>query len=301
MLMDFGTGEELSGTNRLVGTPLYLAAGDLPRPARIGPERPLQPRRAAVLSGHGKFPVVAASMEELARAHAQRQRQPLRDLRPDLPEAFVATVERALDSDPTRRYQSVGDFESALRDSLAGAITGHRARARDDAAALRGRVWPAAGALLAGDRRLIVWTRTTGSSRGTALASIRTIAVLPMSDASASTLPPYFAAGLTDELIATLGQISALRVKSGLSVSTLKNLPPQEIGRTLGVDGWLETTLTPGTGGTGSPEGVRVRVNLIEAGAQTVVWTRAFDRPRGETQGPKPRSHAQSPKPYERL
>ena len=57
-------------------------------------------------------------MEELARAHAHRQRQSLRDLRPDLPEAFVATVERGLDSDPTRRYHSVGDFESALRDSL---------------------------------------------------------------------------------------------------------------------------------------------------------------------------------------
>ena len=57
-------------------------------------------------------------MEQLARAHAHRQRQPLRDLRPDLPEPFIATVERALDSDPSRRYQSVGEFESALRESL---------------------------------------------------------------------------------------------------------------------------------------------------------------------------------------
>ena len=234
----------------------------------------------------GKFPVNAGSMEQLARAHAHRQRQPLRDLRPDLPEAFVATVERALDSDPTRRYHSVGDFESALRESL-GAAQSPAATASGPVRTTRRRFGVAfasvVAALLLAIVALIVWTRTTGSNRGTAVASIRTIAVLPMSDASASTLPPYFAAGLTDELIATLGQISALSVKSGLSVSTLKNLPPQEIGRTLGVDGWLETTLTPGTGGTGSPDGVRVRVNLIEAGAQTVVWTRAFDRPRGET------------------
>ena len=60
----------------------------------------------------GKFPVVARSMEELTRAHAHRQRQPLRDLRPDMPEAFIRTVERALDSDPARRFQSVGDLEA---------------------------------------------------------------------------------------------------------------------------------------------------------------------------------------------
>ena len=285
VLMDFGTGEELSGTNRLVGTPLYLAP-EIFRGQRASVQSDLY--SLGVLLFYlvtGKFPVVAASMEELARAHAQRQRQSLRDLRPDLPEAFVATVERALDSDPTRRYHSVGDFESALRDSLGAALS--PATAPGPVRTTRRRFGVAfasvVAALLLAIVALIVWTRTTGSNRGTALASIRTIAVLPMSDASASTLPPYFAAGLTDELIATLGQISALSVKSGLSVSTLKNLPPREIGRTLGVDGWLETTLTPGTGGTGSPDGVRVRVNLIEAGAQTVVWTRAFDRPRGET------------------
>ena len=229
VLMDFGTGEELSGTNRLVGTPLYLAP-EIFRGQRASVQSDLY--SLGVLLFYlvtGKFPVVAASMEELARAHAQRQRQSLRDLRPDLPEAFVATVERALDSDPTRRYHSVGDFESALRDSLGAALS--PATAPGPVRTTRRRFGVAfasvVAALLLAIVALIVWTRTTGSSRGTALASIRTIAVLPMSDASASTLPPYFAAGLTDELIATLGQISALSVKSGLSVSTLKNLPPQ--------------------------------------------------------------------------
>jgi serine/threonine-protein kinase len=285
VLMDFGTGEELSGTNRLVGTPLYLAP-EIFRGQRASVQSDLY--SLGVLLFYlvtGKFPVVAGSMEELARAHAQRQRQSLRDLRPDLPEAFVATVERALDSDPTRRYHSVGDFESALRDSLGAALL--PATAQRPVRTTRRRFGVAfasvVAALLLAIVALIVWTRTTGSNRGTAVAAIRTIAVLPMTDGSASTLPPYFAAGLTDELIATLGQISALSVKSGLSVSSLKNLPPREIAATLGVDGWLETTLTPGTGTTGSPDGVRVRVNLIEAGTQTVVWTRAFERSRGET------------------
>ena len=118
VLMDFGTGEELSGTNRLVGTPLYLAP-EIFRGQRASVQSDLY--SLGVLLFYlvtGKFPVTAGSMEQLARAHAHRERQPLRDLRPDLPEAFVATVERALDSDPSRRFQSVGDLESALRESL---------------------------------------------------------------------------------------------------------------------------------------------------------------------------------------
>ena len=127
VLMDFGTGEELSGTNRLVGTPLYLAP-EIFRGQRASVQSDLY--SLGVLLFYlvtGKFPVSAGSMEQLARAHAHREHQPLRDLRPDLPESFVSTVERALDSDPTRRYQSVGELESALRESLDGRQQGSAA------------------------------------------------------------------------------------------------------------------------------------------------------------------------------
>ena len=135
VLMDFGTGEELSGTNRLVGTPLYLAP-EIFRGQRASVQSDLY--SLGVLLFYlvtGKFPVSAGSMEQLARAHAHRERQPLRDLRPDLPEAFVSTVERALDSDPTRRYQSVGELESALRESLDGRQQGVRRHDQAGAAA----------------------------------------------------------------------------------------------------------------------------------------------------------------------
>jgi hypothetical protein len=38
----------------------------------------------------------------------------LRDARPDLPDAFVAVVERAIDPDPRRRFQSAGDLHASL-------------------------------------------------------------------------------------------------------------------------------------------------------------------------------------------
>ena len=70
VLMDFGTGEELSGTNRLVGTPLYLAP-EIFRGQRASVQSDLY--SLGVLLFYlvtGKFPVMAGSMEQLARAHA---------------------------------------------------------------------------------------------------------------------------------------------------------------------------------------------------------------------------------------
>ena len=285
VLMDFGTGEELSGTNRLVGTPLYLAP-EIFRGQRASVQSDVY--SLGVLMFYvvtAKFPVVAGSMEQLARAHAHRERQLLRDLRPDLPETFVATVERALDSDPSRRFQSVGDFESALRESVGARETAVVAPAAAAATPYRrfGLAFvPVIAALVLAVVALIVWTRNTESNRGTVVSSIRTIAVMPMSDGGGATLPPHFASGLTDELIATLGQIHALSVKSGLSVKAFKDLPPQEIASKLGVDALLQTTLSATNGGSGEADGVRVRANLIAAGTQNIVWTRVFERPRGE-------------------
>ncbi len=162
VLMDFGTGEELSGTNRLVGTPLYLAP-EIFRGQRASVQSDLY--SVGVLLFYlvtGKFPVNAGSMEQLARAHAHRERQPLRDLRPDLPEGFIAAVERALDSDPSRRYQSVGELESALRESLDAPAARPAvpspvtARRRQFGLAFMA----AAGVLVALIAALIVWTGT---------------------------------------------------------------------------------------------------------------------------------------------
>jgi TolB-like protein len=49
-------------------------------------------------------------------------------------------------------------------------------------------------------------------SRNQASPKIRSIAVLPLESLSSDPSQDYFADGMTDELITTLGQISALRV-----------------------------------------------------------------------------------------
>jgi eukaryotic-like serine/threonine-protein kinase len=283
VLMDFGTGEELSGTNRLVGTPLYLAP-EIFRGQRASVQSDLY--SLAVLLFYlvsGKFPVNAGSMEELARAHGRRERQPLRDLRPDLPEVFVASVERALDSDPTRRFQSVGDFESALRESL-DAPAG-RAAAQTPVVARRRRfgfAFMAAAAILvtlvAG---LIVWSRSQPVLQA---ASIESLAVLPLVDKSASGTSDLSEA-LTEQLVATIGQVDSLRTTPLSSTMPFKgnDLPRAEIARRLGVDAVLDGAIIALEGPSGSAGTVRLDASLIAAGSGTRLWSGSAVRRRGES------------------
>jgi serine/threonine-protein kinase len=63
----------------------------------------------------GDYPVQARSIEDLRRAHERGERRLLRDERPELPDGFVRTVEKALSRNPTDRFRSAGAFEEALR------------------------------------------------------------------------------------------------------------------------------------------------------------------------------------------
>jgi eukaryotic-like serine/threonine-protein kinase len=285
VLMDFGTGEELAGTARMVGTPLYLAP-EIFRGERASVQSDLY--SVGVLLFYlvtGTFPVVAGSMEELATAHASRERQPLRDLRSDLSEAFVRVVERALDSDPARRYRSVGELERALRESLdiPSAAAPAPAAARRPRPSAMTAFLVAAAVLLLLVVGLIVWTRNTITND--ARPSITRVAVLPLRNMSASPAASYLADELTDQLISTLGQIRSLQVTSLTSVMQFKDqrTPIPEVARQLGVDDVVEATLTIVSDSSGRPDRVRVNARLIAAGTDTQIWSETFERSLGDT------------------
>jgi len=118
ILMDFGAGEfrNASSPGRPHGTPLYLA------PEVIGGGAATVQSDIYALGVllyylvTGRYPVEGTSLTDLALAHAQRVRRHLRDARPDLPDSFVTIVERAIDREPARRFQSAGDFHAALEE-----------------------------------------------------------------------------------------------------------------------------------------------------------------------------------------
>jgi hypothetical protein len=117
ILMDFGAGEFMnqpSADRRMRGTPLYLAPEVF---GGGGASVATDIYAAGVLLYYlvtGGYPVNGSSIDGLADAHRKGARRRLRDARPDLPDAFVAIVERALDVDPVRRFESAGEMYAAL-------------------------------------------------------------------------------------------------------------------------------------------------------------------------------------------
>src|SRR6266700_1361816 len=110
-------------------------------------------------------------------------------------------------------------------------------------------------------------------SRGLEPAPIRSLAVLPLENLSADDSQEYFADGMTDELIATLGHISALRVISRTSVMPYKRArkPLPQIARELNVDALVEGTVLR-SGGQ-----VRITAQLIEARDDRHLWSETYD------------------------
>jgi TolB-like protein/DNA-binding winged helix-turn-helix (wHTH) protein/Flp pilus assembly protein TadD len=109
-------------------------------------------------------------------------------------------------------------------------------------------------------------------SRGP-LPTIRAVAVLPLENLSGDPSQEYFADGMTDQLIATLGQISALRVISRTSVMGYKGArkPLPQIARELNVDAVIEGSILR-SGGR-----VRITAQLIEAAVERHLWAQSYD------------------------
>src|SRR6185295_978619 len=106
---------------------------------------------------------------------------------------------------------------------------------------------------------------------------IRSIAVLPLANLSGDPSQEYFADGMTDEIIATLGQLGELDVISRTSSMQFKGSgkPLPEIARALHVDGVLEGSVLVLPGSSPSdPKRVRINARLIEAGVDRQLWNR---------------------------
>ena len=109
--------------------------------------------------------------------------------------------------------------------------------------------------------------------------TIRSVAVLPVENLSGDASQEYFADGMTDQLIATLGQISALRVISRTSVMVYKGArkPLPQIARELNVDAVIEGSIMR-SGGR-----VRITAQLIDAAVDKHLWAHSYDGDVGDT------------------
>jgi TolB-like protein/class 3 adenylate cyclase/Tfp pilus assembly protein PilF len=105
-------------------------------------------------------------------------------------------------------------------------------------------------------------------------AATASLAVLPFDDLGTDPENEYFADGLTEELIASLGRLEELRVAGRSSSFAFKgrDVDVREIGEELGVGAVLEG----GVRNTG--ERVRVTVQLVDARTGYQLWSETYDR-----------------------
>lgn len=129
ILMDFGIAKIVGGTRHtatgaVVGTAMYMS------PEQIKGEQP--DRRSDIYSLgvtlfemlSGKPPFDADSAMTLMMMHINDPVPNPQKLNPEIPEALVNVVNKALEKDPADRYQTAAQMAAALRNVLAGRSTG---------------------------------------------------------------------------------------------------------------------------------------------------------------------------------
>ena len=275
VLMDFGTGEERTpagGTARLVGTPLYLAPEILDGQPASMPRISTASACSCSISSPVGSRLPSATMEQLREAHRGGRLRRLRDVRPDLPRRSSASWIGRSRAHPEARYQTAGELEVALRDlsdGRPGSAVATMATPRPLSAPAPSSTWRVAtigdAAMLLVIAGLLTWTRLVRPPALVSGTPIR-IAVLPLQAASGSA-SSYLADALTEQLIDTLGGLSALRVTAPSSSARFKGstAPIDDIARQLGVDIVVTGTVMPETTGPNEPVRARVDTRVIES------------------------------------
>jgi eukaryotic-like serine/threonine-protein kinase len=209
----------------------------------------------------GRRPFEGATDPQRLRAVIHAPAPSIAELRPDVPARLRAAVEKMLEKEPARRYDSAREIVTEFRILL---HEGGEASATHDRYLRAPRALGILGGLVA---ILIAAYGIIWLDKPTALEGphIQALAVLPLTNLSGDPAQEFFADGMTEALIADLAQISALRVvisrTSIMQFKGTKKLLP-EIARELHVDAVVEGSVLR------SGNRVQIIVELIDAATE---------------------------------
>jgi TolB-like protein/Flp pilus assembly protein TadD len=215
----------------------------------------------------GRLPFESRTATELIVKIAQEEPPAIESLNPRVAAVLARIIRRCLEKDRERRYPSAQELMADLRKLREGRMLPSRRRALQIGAASAG-----VAALLA------VWAVLPAKWRrglpGLGGPRITRLAVLPMANLSGDAAQDYFADGMSDILIADLGQIGSLRVISRTSAMQLKGVkkPLPEIAKQLGVDAIITGSVMK------SGERVRITAALVDGSTDVQLWTRTYQR-----------------------
>ena len=273
VLMDFGAGMsarlEEEGPSPLIGTPVYLAPEIL---TGAPPTERSDIYSVGVLLYHlvsGAFPVTCRSLDELCDRHQRNLRVHLRDVRPDLPDAFVRAVDSATAVNPEDRPSSAGALEASLeialglRQSGPSMVTAGESPRRPSHLTRRA----AFGAVTVAGFAATIWaTGALGSRRRDS------IAIVPFRNLTDKGADEFFSMGVADDITSNLARLGGLRIISVSGVASHEKAATQ-LAAELDVDTILD-------GSVRWSEGDRVRVvsRLVDGRTGETIWSESFDR-----------------------
>ena len=207
-------------------------------------------------------------------------------LNPELPPKLEEIINKALEKDRGMRYQSASDIRTDLRrlkrDTESGRTVGASVSRRTVPLPRRWAVVSGIAAFVLVVMGAVILGLNIGGLRDRLLRravpapKIESLAVLPLENLSHDPEQEYFADGMTDALIAELGQIGSLRVISRTSVMRYKGTRPQggirEIAQQLNVDAVVEGSILR------AGDRVRITAQLIGAVPERHLWARNYER-----------------------
>jgi serine/threonine protein kinase/tetratricopeptide (TPR) repeat protein len=195
---------------------------------------------------------------------------PLRQRNPQAPAELEPIVLKALEKDPSRRYQSAAELRADLERVDLEHIGGGTASTLVSLPS-RSTSLVALAALAAFVLGSFFWIRHAG---GKSTAVTQSIAVLPFLNLSSDKDQEYFSDGLAEELLNGLSRVPNLRVTGRTSSFQFrgKTEDSHAIGQKLNVAMLLE--------GSVRRQGSRIRITaqLIKAADGFQVWSQVYDR-----------------------
>ncbi|NNF29565.1 MAG: serine/threonine protein kinase [Gemmatimonadetes bacterium] len=161
LVTDFGiakavrSGTQMTSTGQMIGTPQYMSPEQMEGKDLDGRADQYSLGMVAWHMLTGRRPWDAGSVASILVKQISEYPESLAVLRPEVPDAVVGTIERAIRKDPEERFPSMEEFAQALWPERAGGVVVPRAtssRRRDPAAASASRgpkkAWIAAAAVI---------------------------------------------------------------------------------------------------------------------------------------------------------
>jgi TolB-like protein len=200
-------------------------------------------------------------------------------IHPETPPHLRVTVERCLTKNPEERYDSTRDLARELKSI--GEIATPLPSQPTAAPSKKRRTWPRIMAIAGGMAAVLAlaFALNVGGLRDGSIGEpnaplFDSIAVLPLENLSGDPEQEYFADGMTEELIAELAKIAALRVISRQSVMQFKDTdtPLPEIAQALNVDALVEGSVRR------SGDRVRITTQLVQTNPERHLWAESYER-----------------------